>query len=170
MLWQHIDMTPGRQFCRTIFLLVIFSIGMQCQCRAEDKSKYFGAKLVELDALMVAGNGSSRHANSIRLQVSNGIRSIGLIYIRKFKTSSTAVEIATQLSQEYQLLSKPTSGWFSNDDSSFEGVSNTPSSHFYVRVMKSDGECYNIWGSMSEEYWKTNGSSLRSVIDSFKFN
>ena len=156
-----------RRFYQTFFLLIIWAALSQLQCLANEKSKYYGAKLVELDALMGAQNSNAKPAI---LYVFNGMLPVGFIHISKFRTLSTAVEIATQRSKGYQLLTKPTSGWFANNNSTFEAVSPEVSNHCYVRVMKSDGECYIMHGSMSEDYWKTNGISLRSLIDSFKFN
>lgn len=161
-------MKSNHSIHKAIFLLMI--LAMCIECRASEKSKYFGAKLVELDALMTPERSYSRYANAVRLHVSHQGRIVGSIYIRKFRTASTAVAVANQLSQNEQLLSTPSSGWFTDNDSTFEGVSKTPPSHFYVRVMKADGECYTIWGSTSEESWKTGGVSLRSLVDSFRFN
>jgi hypothetical protein len=166
-LWYQKGMSSSARFYQVFFSLLILAAFTQFQCLAGEKSKYYGAKLVELDALM---RGQNSYGGSCTLGVFNGMQPVGFIGIRKFKTASTAVEIATQHSQGYQLLSKPTSGWFTNNDSAFEAISSDSSNHYYVRVMKSDGECYIMHGSMSEDYWKANGGSLRSLIDSFKFN
>lgn len=158
---------------KTILLSAIFATCLQSQSYSEEKSKYFGAKLIELDTLI------DQSANKyVQFMVTNSLRPIGQVNIRRFRTPSTAVEVATANAKLYaesgksEILSKPTSGWFATDDSTYEGThdSNGTKMHNYIRVMKSGADCYLINGSMSEDNWKANGRELSSLIDSFKFN
>ncbi|WP_395732606.1 hypothetical protein [Prosthecobacter sp.] len=164
-------MKSNPSFLRIIFLLATFASGLQGQSFAAEKSKYFGAKLIELDSLI-----DQSKRNNVQFMVTDSLKIMGRVVINRIRTPMTAVDFANAkakfFAEEGTLISKPTSGWFATNDSTYEAVtgSNDTKIHIYTRVMKSDLECYWIIGTMSEGNWKTNGEALRTLIDSFKFN
>jgi hypothetical protein len=139
-----------------------------------DDSKYFGAKLIELDALIAKSDTPSAH-----FYLKDANQTIARIHIRRFKgIPKSAVEYANAKADSYvasgfSLIAKPSSGWFSDNDSSFEVASSTDEnvSHQFVRMMKAGNETYAITGSMSAGLkWDSVGEKIKTLIQSFKFN
>jgi hypothetical protein len=159
-------------YYQTAALMVLFVMSLQANCLALDKSKYFGLKLFEFDALI----GQSRPKQA-RLILTDNSRQVGVVIIQRIKTPGTAVENAKTrakyfTAQGFKHVTEPTSGWFSDDDSKFEALSgfNDNDTHWYYRVMKSGDECYFISGNYSVGQWKVYGTKIRALIESFRFN
>lgn len=153
-------------------LMALLVMSLQVNCLALDKSKYFGLKLFELDALV-----DQSPYKQARLILTDNFRPVGFVIIQRIKTRGTAVENAKTRAkyfteQGFKHVTEPTSGWFSDDDSTFEALSgfNDSDTHWYYRVMKSGDECYFISGNYSVGQWKVYGTKIRSLIGSFKFN
>ncbi len=128
-----------------------------------EESKFFGAKLVEIDALIAREKGR----NSARIDVYESGNLIGTILISRIRRaeSTAAADIANGLLAEYTLpiVSKPSTE--SANDSSYETESG------FGRVMRSGREFYIIRGRPRTNLeWQSVGEKIKSLILSFKFN
>lgn len=168
-----LSMKPTSGITQVVLVSALLFVSSQAVLIGAEKSKYFGAKLIELDALIEKSR--DKH---FTIQVSNSREVVGFINIQKGKNKLTAVEFANafwaerKATGQFESLTKPTSGLFSDNNSTFKGIGtvNSTKVRYYYRVMKSGFDCYLIIATMPDPFWKDEGDSLVALVDSFKFN